>query len=95
MDIEIIESALKEFNKRDKNWRWNAHCISENEIQLEWEYLKEMKFKYPYFTIIYYKELDFYEVRNEHKEDITNEVEDNTSLKETLFSVFGYAINRY
>lgn len=98
-EITRIENDL---NKRDKNWKWSVKIedkfdlpFPESVIELHWEYLEYMEEPQDYFKITYDQEKGFFSVRNEHGEDITEELEDTTSLKEIMYSVFWYASSRY
>lgn len=90
---EIIKGIAADLNSRDENWKWKISVIKNTEIHMWWEYLKGEKQEY--FKITYDPEMDFFSAYSNYGEDITEELEDNTSLKETIYSVFWYASNRY
>lgn len=90
---EIIKAIAADLNSRDKNWKWKVSVVKATEIHMWWEYLKGDKQEY--FKITYDPEMDSFTAYSNYGEDITDELEDNTSLKRTIYSIFWYASSRY
>ena len=91
----LINKTADLLNDIDTNWVWKVLDIDAGKIQLYWEYLEYLESENPYFTITYDEEMDFFSVVDEHGEDITGELEDNTDLKRTVYSIWNYATGRY
>lgn len=90
---EEIEETIRKISDEDKNWKWSVPIIRRTVIMMWWEYLKDEACEY--FRIEYDEELDCFTAIDNYGEDITGELEDNTSLKATMRSVFWYASSRY
>lgn len=99
---EKIEEITKDLNQRDKNWKWSTKVkdrlnlpFPESVIEMHWEYLEYMEEPQDYFKIIFDQTEQMFVVKDNQGEDITEDLEDTTSLRETMYSVFWYASSRY
>ena len=82
---EQISEIIKGINEEDENWQWEF-SVKRTEIRMHWEYIKDEP--YDFFRIIYNEEYDCFLVYTGLYEDITEELEDTTSLQAVMRSVF-------
>lgn len=97
-NMDFIRKVIEEINNESKSLEWGFDVMDDldngiSSIRMYWEYLEDEDIDY--FEIIYDQKEDFFSVKDEHGEYITEELEDNTDLKRTMRSVFAYASSRY
>lgn len=92
-----INELIRQMNAEDQNWRWKAPVVKENEVWMWWEYLEEMNGDQgkAYFRLVYDKATGWFTVYDENDEDVTDQLEYFDNLKDTMRSVFYYAMDRY
>lgn len=92
-----IDELIRQINMEDKNWKWKVPVVKENEVWMWWEYLEYMGEDQckAYFRLVYDKATGWFAVYDEHDGDITDQLEYYDNLKDTMRSVFYYAMNRY
>ena len=92
-----IDELIRQLNMEDQNWKWKVPVVKENEVWMWWEYLEEMNGDQgkAYFRLVYDKATGWFTVYDEHDDDITDQLEYYDNLKDTMRSVFYYAMDRY
>ena len=100
--MEEITTITKDLNQMDKNWKWSTKVedrpnlpFPESVIEMHWGYLGYLEEPQDYFKVIYDQTEQVFVVKDDQGEDITEELEDTTSLRGTMYSVFWYASSRY
>lgn len=100
--MEEITTITKDLNQMDKNWKWSTKVedrlnlpFHESVIEMHWGYLGYLEEPQDYFKVIYDQTEQVFVVKDDQGEDITEELEDTTSLRGTMYSVFWYASSRY
>lgn len=100
--MEEITTITKDLNQMDKNWKWSTKVVDrlnlpfpESVIEMHWGYLGYLEEPQDYFKVIYDQTEQVFVVKDDQGEDITEELEDTTSLRGTMYSVFWYASSRY
>lgn len=100
--MEEITTITKDLNQMDKNWKWSTKVedrlnlpFPESVIEMHWGYLGYLEEPQDYFKVIYDQTDQVFVVKDDQGEDITEELEDTTSLRGTMYSVFWYASSRY
>ena len=100
--MEEITTITKDLNQMDKNWKWSTKVedrlnlpFPESVIEMHWGYLRYLEEPQDYFKVIYDQTEQVFVVKDDQGEDITEELEDTTSLRGTMYSVFWYASSRY
>lgn len=100
--MEEITTITKDLNQMDKNWKWSTKVedrlnlpFPESVIEMHWGYLGYLEEPQDYFKVIYDQTEQVFVVKDDQGEDITEELEDTTSLRGTMYSVFRYASSRY
>lgn len=100
--MEEITTITKDLNQMDKNWKWSTKVkdrlnlpFPESVIEMHWGYLGYLEEPQDYFKVIYDQTEQVFVVKDDQGEDITEELEDTTPLRGTMYSVFWYASSRY